>query len=230
MIDIVPAILPKNYEDLKNKVALVRGIVPTVQIDICDGIFVKNKTWPFSTGGFQDDRFLRIMNEEEGIPFWEDIDYELDLMVADAVENFDIYTKLGSKRIIFHLEAVGNLENFRDFLEGMDVYVRDAIEIGVAINIKTLVEKIFPLVNLIDFVQFMGIEKIGFQGEKFEEEVLDKIKSFKRNYSNLIVSVDGGVDFDSAEKLKESGVDRLVCGSVIFKSEDIRETISELEN
>ena len=47
MTEIIPAILPKNYEDLKNEIALVRGVVPLVQVDICDGIFVKNKTWPF---------------------------------------------------------------------------------------------------------------------------------------------------------------------------------------
>ena len=85
MIDIIPAILPKNYEDLKNKIALVRGIVSVVQIDICDGIFVPSKSWPFTTGGFDDDNFFKIINEQEGMPFWEDVDFELDLMVTDAV-------------------------------------------------------------------------------------------------------------------------------------------------
>ena len=88
MIEIIPAILPKDYEDLKNKIALVRGVAPLVQIDICDGVFVPSKTWPFSTGGADDFNFHRILNEEEGMPFWEDIDFELDLLVADAVEEF----------------------------------------------------------------------------------------------------------------------------------------------
>ena len=70
MIDIIPAILPKDHEDLKNKVALVRGVVPVAQVDICDGNFVSSKTWPFSTGGFEDFNFIKIMNEEEGMPFW----------------------------------------------------------------------------------------------------------------------------------------------------------------
>ena len=96
MADIIPAILPKNYEDLKNKIALVRGVVPIVQVDICDGIFVKTATWPFSSRAKSrneveflnndlDEHFRRILNEEEGLPFWEDIDFELDLMVANAV-------------------------------------------------------------------------------------------------------------------------------------------------
>ena len=49
MTEIIPAILPKNYEDLKNKIALVRGIIPIVQIDICDGVFVETASWPFSS-------------------------------------------------------------------------------------------------------------------------------------------------------------------------------------
>ena len=42
MIEIIPAILSRDYEDLKNKIALVRGFVPVVQVDICDGKYEKN--------------------------------------------------------------------------------------------------------------------------------------------------------------------------------------------
>lgn len=230
MIDIIPAVLPKNYEDMKNKIALVRGVVPIVQIDICDGVFVSSKTWPFSTGGFEDFNFIKIMNEEEGMPFWEDIDFELDLMVSDAVHNFDIYTKLSPKRMVFHIEAVGDLEEFKHFLEGMDVYIRDAIQIGVAINTTTPIEQIFPLVNHVDFVQCMGIEHIGFQGQEFDERVLSQIKILKEKYPDLIIAVDGGVNFETVKELSDVGTERVIAGSVIFKSEDIRETISELES
>jgi len=230
MIDIIPAVLPKNYEDMKNKIALVRGIVPIVQVDICDGIFVPSKTWPFSTGGFEDFNFVKIMNEEEGMPFWEDIDFELDLMVSDVIHNFDIYTKLSPKRMVFHIEAVGNLEEFKNFLEGMDVYIRDAIQIGVAINTTTPIEQIFPLVNYVDFVQCMGIEHIGYQGQEFDERVLSQIKILKEKYPDLIIAVDGGVNFETVKELSDAGAERVIAGSVIFKSEDIRETISELES
>ncbi len=230
MAEIIPAILPKNYEDLKNKIALVRGVVPIVQIDICDGIFVPSKTWPFSTEGINDYNFHRILNEEEGMPFWEDIDFELDLMVSDAVENFDIYSKLGAKRIVFHIEAVGDLKEFKNFLEGMDIYVREMIQIGIALNIETSLEQIFPLINDVDFVQCMGIDKVGFQGQEFNEKVFEDIKILKEKFPDLEISVDGGIDFENAPALVSAGATRLIIGSAIFKTDDIIETIEEFRN
>lgn len=222
--------MPRNYEDLKNRVALVRGIVPLVQIDICDGIFVKNQTWPYDEKDNDTSNFNLIMEEKEGMPFWEDIDFELDLMVVDAVENFPVYMKLGPKRIVFHIEAIGNISEFKDFLEGLDTYIRDTVQIGVAINTKTNIENIFPLVNYVDFIQCMGIEHIGFQGEGFDEKVLEHIKTLKEKYPDIIISVDGSVNFDTAPELIDAGVERLVIGSAIFKSNDIKETVGMFES
>lgn len=227
-MEIIPAILPKDYEDMKNKIALVRGLVPIVQIDICDGDFVKSATWPFSTGGASDHYFQNIMNEQEGMPFWEDIDFELDLMVSDAVANFDIYTKLSPKRIVFHLEAEEikrDISEFKNFIEGIDLYIRDSIEIGVAINTTTKLEDVFPLVNSVDFIQCMGIENVGFQGQDQDVRVLSQIKSLKEKYSDLIISVDGAVNLENAQELLDAGATRLVVGSAIFKQNDIIDTI-----
>ncbi|MCX6751674.1 MAG: hypothetical protein NT161_02835, partial [Candidatus Nomurabacteria bacterium] len=213
---------------LKNKIALVRGVVPLVQIDICDGIFVPSKTWPFEST--LDEHFNKILNEEEGIPFWEDIDFELDLMVTDAVRNFDIYTKLGAKNIIFHIEAVGDLEEFKNFLEGIDMYTREMIKIGIAIDIKTSVERVFSLINDVDFVQCMGIDRVGFQGQEFDKKVLDNIKKLREKFPDIAISVDGGVDFETAPALISAGASRLVIGSAIFNTDDIIGTIEEFRN
>ena len=126
MTTIIPAILPKDYEDLKNKLAMVKGRVPIVQVDLCDGVFVKSTTWPFDEIENSRSHFASILREEEGMPFWEEVDFELDLMVSDAMENFDIYTKLGPRRIIFHLNSFKNLDEFKNFLEAKIVLVVDA--------------------------------------------------------------------------------------------------------
>ena len=234
-MEIIPAILPKSYEDLKNKISLVKGLVSTVQIDICDGNFVKTVSWPYFAKASQGEPFeldqyaQNILNEREGMPFWEEIDYELDLMVQNAHENFDLFLKLGAKRIIFHLEAEGDLNEFKEFLEGIDLYIRDSAQIGVAINTTTPISNLQPLISDIDFVQCMGIEKIGYQGEPFDERVIDQIKSLRKEYPELIIAVDGGVNFETAPRLIKAGANRLVVGSAIFKNIDIVGVIEEFK-
>ncbi len=228
MAEIIPAIMSKSYEDLKNKIALVRGAVPLVQIDLCDGRFVKSVTWPFHDGDEQS--LNNILNEREGLPFWEDIDFELDLMIVNAVEDFDTFVRMGPKRIVFHIEAVGDIEAFKEFLEGLDMYVRDNIAIGVAINTTTPVEDIFKIISNIDFVQCMGIEHDGAQGEEFDARVLSQIEKIRASYPDVVLSVDGSVNFDTAPELINAGVDRLIIGSAIFKTHDIVGTIREFEN
>ena len=123
MAEIIPAILEKDFNEIKNKLAFLRGKAKCVHLDFCDGVFVKTTTWPFESAlgrtleNIEDFDFLKIINEEEGMPYWEEFDFEFDLMVADALENFDIYMKLGPKRMIFHLGAQNNLEEFENFEE-----------------------------------------------------------------------------------------------------------------
>src|ERR1035437_1965288 len=115
MAEIIPAILEKNFSEIKNKLTALREQTRCAHVDVCDGILVSSQSWPFASGGFNDFDFQKIMNEEEGMPFWEDFDFEFDLMVADAVENFDLYLKLGPKRIIFHPDVGGKRGKIEEF-------------------------------------------------------------------------------------------------------------------
>lgn len=221
MIEVIASVLPfRTYEELKNKISSLRGVVSTIQIDFCDGIFVPSQTWPFTSGGFDDYNFQKIINEEEGLPSWQEFDFELDLMVANAVENFDTYMKLGAKRIIFHVEAIDNLEDFRNFLEGIDLYVRDIVQIGIAFNPGTVLENIFPLISCVDFVQCMGNDKIGISGISLDEKVYDIIKLLRKKYSSLPIEVDIGITEETAPLLVEAGATKLITGSLLFKSYD----------
>jgi ribulose-phosphate 3-epimerase len=80
---------------------------------------------------------------------------------------------------------------------------------------------------MVDFVQFMGIRNVGYQHQGFDEAIFEKIADLRQRYSGVIISVDGGVNFDNAGRLVESGVNRLISGSAIFESENIKETIEE---
>ncbi len=156
MAEIIPAILEKDFGEIKNKLTFLRSRAKCVQIDFCDGVFVKNQTWPFATGGFEDYDFTKILNEEEGLPFWEEFDFEFDLMVMDASENFEVYLKLGPKRVIFHLSAQKNLEDFKHFLDGLDMYTRDSVEIGLAFKPSDDLSVVAELSYKVDFSAVHG--------------------------------------------------------------------------
>lgn len=62
-IEIIPAILPRDFAELEDKASLVQGAVKTVQIDVCDGQFVPNATWPYKK---HDDTFEKLLSEDFG--------------------------------------------------------------------------------------------------------------------------------------------------------------------
>jgi ribulose-phosphate 3-epimerase len=230
MAEIIPAILARDYNDLRIKLSRVALSSSIVQIDICDGFFVHSVSWPYNEIKVGGENLQAILDEEEGLPYWDKVDFEFDLMVKNAHENLDFFVKLGAKRLVFHLEAEGDADNFSQFLEGLDMYTRENIEIGLAINTDKNINLLDKFISKIDFVQLMGIENIGYQGEPFDEKVLGQIKDIKLKYPDVVVSVDGSVNEETAQILVGLGVDRLIIGSALFNATDIEEKIKEFES
>lgn len=229
MIEVIPAIIPKDFEDLKEKMSQVSRLVPLVQVDVMDGRLTPEASWPYLNS--PDPDFEDIKKEEGEFPFWQKLDFEVDLMVKEPERVWFDWITAGAKRAIFHFESTEDigalLKDFREKLPKKDSALYT--ELGLAIDIDTPNEEIYPFVPELDFVQFMGIAKIGFQGEPFDERVIEKIKSFKQNFSEKTVSVDGGVSLESAPSLVEAGAGRLVSGSAIFESGDVEETIAKFK-
>ena len=231
MIEIIPAVMPTSTTDLQSKLAQVAGHMSVAQIDVMDGKFVRDVSWPYTE---DEEYFQGILHEDEGLPYWDQFDFEVDLMIVRPEEVINDWITAGVRRIVVHQESTDNLEKilieFRERFpksEKPDVF---DCEIGIAQNIDTPVESLFPYLDRIDFVQFMGIDTIGEQGNPFDEKVLDKIRALRAHAPGTIISVDGGVSLDTAPELIAAGANRLVVGSAIFKSEDIGATIKEFKH
>jgi ribulose-phosphate 3-epimerase len=210
--ELIPACMPKDFEEIRETTPLVLEKVKTIQLDLMDGKYVPEKTWPFF---HKKDYLLEDMKQgREGFPFWDKINYELDLMVERPELNIDTWLSLGASRVIFHYASVHDW----DVIKNINSVVRDFTEIGLAITIHDNLEDIFPLIEekAIDFVQIMGIARIGFQGEHFDERSLDIIRILKEKYPDLILSIDGGVSENTISLLRDAGVDRFVSGSGVF--------------
>lgn len=221
MIEIIPAIMPKSYDDLVEKMRLFVGVVPLVQLDIMDGRFVMARTWPYFPG---DQHFARIVSEEEGMPEWETLGFEVDLMVGRPEEAILQWIRAGASRIIVHVEGMKDFEAIREAIpEGL-------IELGLALNTTTSLSTIESYLDRIDFVQCMGIARIGFQGEEFDERVLAHIRALRASRPDMPISVDGAVNFETARVLVDAGATRLVSGSAILESDDVALAIDDMKN
>lgn len=216
-VEIIPAILPLDFAEVVDKTELMQGLVETVQIDVCDGQFTSEPTWPYRK---HDDNFDKILREEEGLPGWEKLNFEIDLMANKPEEKVDEWVSAGATRIIIHAEAKGDVGRAIGILEGR-------VEVGLALNIETDLEVINTHREKIQFVQLMGIDHIGFQHQAFDDKVLGKIREVRMKYPGLPISIDGGVSLETAPDLIAAGADRLVAGSAIYNADNPIEAVEK---
>ena len=137
----------------------------------------------------------------------------------NTVENF---VMAGASRLVLHLESKGDLPGTIAKLTGK-------VDIGLALNIATPLEAVKPFIDSIQYIQLMGINRVGYQGQEFEPKVVARIRECQKLYPNLPVSVDGAVSLETAPELISAGATRLVVGSGIFNSENIIETITRFK-
>lgn len=223
MEEIIPAIMPQGLDDLNEKVGAVRGHAKVVQLDIMDGKFVQAKTWPYFHSN--DRYFQALQNEEAGLPYWEDVDYELDLMVEHPDQHIDQWLALGPKRIVLHIESLLHPEESLKKL----AEIRAIVEIGLSFDDDYEVSKLDNYLEFVDFVQVMGIDEIGKQGESFEPRALYNITYIKEKFPDMPISVDGAVNPDTIQKLHAAGATRFVSGSAIYASGVPSENIHRLK-
>src|SRR5581483_9863940 len=223
MAEIIPAIMPESYEDLREKLAQVSTTVPVVQIDVMDGRVVSSKSWPYNLHADPD--FEKVLHEEEGLPFWDRLDFEIDLMVDNPEHEASKWITAGASRVAVHLESVKG--DLREVLEDLK---NDGVEVGLGLDLETPIEEALSFLDYVDFVQLMGIAQIGYQGQPFDERVVERVRELKERSPSTVISVDGGVNSESAPALIAAGADRLVIGSAIFESGDIEGAITDFQN
>lgn len=233
MVEIIPAILPKSYQELEEKLDIAARHAHSIQIDICDGGFVPSRTWPYLKGIESDLIFEEIVSQEKAFPHWEDVDFEFDLMTRDPYEKIPDFVSAGASRIIVHLASVdaSELENIiRDYGKHSAELGPFDVELGIALMPSASPDDIKSIVSKIHFVQVMGIEKIGFQGQTMSEKAVSLVAALRSAYPDLAISVDGGVSLETAPRLIEAGADRLVVGSALFETDDFLGTLKEFHS
>lgn len=112
--------------------------------------------------------------------------------------------------------------------------VKDAGKrVGIALNPESNVEILIPILKQIDEVMVMAV-KPGAAGQEFDNDVLQKIKILnharKKHGLKYLISVDGGINPDTAKLCWNAGADLLVSGSYLAKSADFPLAVQSLLN
>lgn len=220
-VQIIPAIIPQSIEHLKSQLSLMKGLAPRMQIDVIDGVFAPTPSWPYDNKK-STEQFLRIVQGDEGLPFWQDFQFEIDMMVTSPESHIQNWIKIGASALIIHYTST-------DDHSSILAKIKEAgLEAGIAILPSSPVEDIMDLVEEFDFIQFMGSDNIGHHGEELDDFVYEKISDLREEFPEATIAVDMGVNFETAPKLIEAGANKLVSGSTVFNASSIEEAISRL--
>ena len=186
-----------------------------IHLDVMDGTLVPNLSFGFSV--------LEPLSRVATVPL------DTHLMIVNPDKYFKRFAALGLKMLSFHLEAA-RLEG-RDAGEMLREIRELGPEAGLAINPDIPVEDVFPFLEDADFILVMSVFA-GFGGQAFIPETFERVEKLKaeilRRGLPCKIEVDGGVGLSNAKQLHEAGVDIVVAGSSVFKSEDPAGTIAAM--
>ena len=214
-IKISPSILSADFSKLGSEIQdLEKAKADLIHIDVMDGHFVPNITIG--------PEVISKLRKYTSLPF------DVHLMIS-PVDNFiKNFADAGADIITIHPEATSDLKNS---IKKIKSYNKKA---GVSLNPETPVDKILPVLDLIDLALIMSVNP-GFGGQKFMKETLDKVKVLRNKIDTkkikTLIEIDGGINFENSKLAKKAGVDILVSGTTIFKENggDLKKNIQLLK-
>lgn len=207
MVEVIPAILEKDFLETERKIRLVEKLVSWVQIDLADETLVPNST-------FSDPQpFAQLKTP---------LNLELHLMVKDPLRYVERFTAIGFKRFFAHVEG----EFVQDYIAAC---LRLGVEVGLAIDGPTPFEKIHQYLDNIDAVLVMAITA-GFSGQPFREDTVEKIKRIREVDLEIPIAVDGAMDEENARKVVAAGATQINSNSYIFNAPDVSAAIEKLKH
>ncbi len=170
-----------------------------IHCDVMDGHFVPNLTF-----GPPVIRQLKSITS---------LALDVHLMIETPERSLEQYHAAGASAITVHQEVSPHLHRTLTHIRSLGVRA------GVAINPSTPVELLEPVIGDIDILLIMTVNP-GFGGQKFIQSTLKKIETASdwrvKRGAAFDLSVDGGIDSNTASKVVAAGANVLVAGTSVF--------------
>lgn len=211
---VAPSLLAANFSRLEDDIKVVNeSAADWFHVDIMDGHFVPN----ISFGPM----IVEAIKRKAERPL------DVHLMISQPERYIERFRDAGADVITVHYEACPHLHRTIQQIK------ETGAKAGVALNPHTPVHLLKDIIEDLDLVLIMSVNP-GFGGQKFIYNSLLKIRELKdmlvsRN-AKALIEVDGGVGLQNAQKILEAGVDVLVAGSSVFKSDNPSQAIQQLKD
>ncbi len=174
-----------------------------LHIDIMDGHFVPNLSF-----GPQTVADLRPKSA---------LFFDVHLMLDNPQDYVEAFVSAGADQVSIHVEPDYDIQGTLNHIRSLGA------KTGVVLNPKTDAQLVLPFLDTVDIVLAMTVQP-GFGGQDFDESVLEKtarIDAYRRERSlNFRIQVDGGINLNTAQKCRHSGVDTFVAGTAFFNADD----------
>ena len=193
--------LSADFLHLEKDVRMVNECADIFHLDVMDGVFVPNISFGFPVLEAVASKCKKAL--------------DVHFMIVHPEQYVRQTAKLGAMMMNVHYEACTHLH--RTIQE-----IHDAgMKAGVTLNPSTPVSVLEDIICDVDMVLLMSVNP-GFGGQKFIENTIGKVKRLRKlineKGSHALIEVDGGVQGETAPRLVDAGVDVLVSGSYVFKS------------
>lgn len=204
---IAPSLLSCDFSRLSEEIKEVeKAGCDWLHVDVMDGHFVPNLTvGPVVVSWIRKCTRLPL---------------DVHLMIDEPIQYIEAFRKAGSDRITVHVEAC------REVPKTLDSIRKSGAGAGISLRPKTAIEAVYPFLSGLDLVLVMTVEP-GFGGQRFMPEMLEKVKKLRARFQGRI-SVDGGIDPETASQAIGAGADVLVAGTAIFGQKDRAQAIKSL--
>lgn len=211
MIKIAPSILSANFASLGQELEnLEKAGADFIHIDVMDGHFVPNLTFG--------PQVIKSLRNYTKLPF------DVHLMIDQPENSIESYITAGADYITIHPETTKHLDRTINLIKN------PGAKAGIALLPTTGAEILRFIIDKLDLILIMTVNP-GFGGQEFMSNQLPKIKEVANliGNRNILLSVDGGINDQTAKFCRENGAKMLVSGNYIF-SGDYQKRIITLKN